>query len=642
MNTKVTPKILLVEDNPGDITLMENLLKNAAFRHDLFISDSLFDAFEKLKSNSFDLVLLDLSLPDSTGFKTLTQFIDAFPRIPIIVLTGVNNEIVGSQSVKAGAQDFLVKGQFDSKILGRSIRYAIQRHQVNLKLKESAKALAVSEKRFLEAQEMAKFGNWEMDIVSNQMHWSNEVFKILGLQPQSIKPTLTDYLNFVHLDDRSEIEHFFEQTAQKGKELQVEHRVVVEGRNIKHVAARAKIFFDEDKEKVILMGVLQDITERKLSEQLQREKTINKKATKLKETALTEMGFHIRTPLSSIVNLLYVLEKSDLTAGQPQIVEDLKTSVDDLSIMVNNLMNASLLAADELKPNARNFNIHEFMAGNKKILAMRATNLDVDLEFNSTEEVPEVVRTDGQKFAQIFYNLIDAALTNAHVRKIKINLEYDHNTLSLRIEHDGKVISPDEINQWITKDLSTLELDNPNIKSKQNINFSIVNILADLLSAKFKIESTTQKNAYLIELPIQEVEEASLSSENPNHPIKILLVEDHFLNQIATKKVLTTWGENISVDIAENGLVGLQKFRAHGYDLILMDIQMPVMDGIEATRKIREFNDVPIIALTANSSNAEEDRCREAGMNSYLSKPFKPEVLYGKISALLAKYEVTI
>jgi len=103
-----------------------------------------------------------------------------------------------------------------------------------------------------------------------------------------------------------------------------------------------------------------------------------------------------------------------------------------------------------------------------------------------------------------------------------------------------------------------------------------------------------------------------------------------------TKKVLTTWSEKITVDIAENGLIAIEKFREHGYDLILMDLQMPVMGGLEASKKIRETDlGAPIIALTANASKQEMDKCKEIGINAYISKPFQPEDLYEKILSLL-------
>jgi CheY-like chemotaxis protein len=121
-----------------------------------------------------------------------------------------------------------------------------------------------------------------------------------------------------------------------------------------------------------------------------------------------------------------------------------------------------------------------------------------------------------------------------------------------------------------------------------------------------------------------------------NRNINILLVEDHFLNQIATKKVLNSWSNKVSVEIAENGEAGVALFIEKNFDLILMDIQMPIMNGIEAADKIRQKSEIPIIALTANSSKQEQEKCFEVGMNDYLTKPFKPQELYTKILGLLS------
>lgn len=644
MNTKVTPKILLIEDNAGDVKLMKQLLQKASFRHDLYVSDSLYDAFEKLRSFQIDLVLLDLSLPDSTGFKTLTAFIEAFPKIPVVVLTGINNEIVGSQSVKAGAQDFLVKGQFDNKILGRAIRYAIQRHQVNLKLKDSAKALAMSEKRFLEAQEIAMFGNWEMDIVSNIMTWSDEQYRIFGLQPRSITPTLSDYYNFVHSEDKAMVEEFFEEASQKGKELKIEHRLLVDGRSIKYVALRAKIYFDEDTERLLLIGVVQDITERKLSEQLLLEKNINKKATKLKEDALADLGFHIRTPLSSIYNLLYVLENSEQSRLETQVISDLKTSVSDLSLMVNNLMNASLLVSDSLTVNNVDFDLKGFWASAEKMLKLKAANSNVTLAIEIDKNLPERVHTDGQKVTQIIYNLFDAVLKTNGASVITLDVKWNNQKLEIGIKTNGETLSKEDINELLTNEqISPTDIEDSSNQVNRKVCFSIIGILTRMLNGSVQIKSEDNRNLYNIDLPLQQSKaEVPMDSSDPAYPIKVLLVEDHFLNQIATKKVLTTWSEYITVDVAENGLVGVEKFKAHGYDIVLMDIQMPVMNGIESTQKIREINKkVPIIALTANATKSEEDNCLKAGMTDYISKPFKPEVLQARITAALRKESVT-
>ncbi|NNE29611.1 MAG: response regulator, partial [Saprospiraceae bacterium] len=264
MNPGVKINILLIEDNPGDVGLLMIQLKESSVRHELFQATSFFDGSNICKNNKIDLVLLDLSLPDSTGFKTLSSFLEKNPGIPVIVLTGINNEIVGNQAIKAGAQDFLVKGQFDGKLLGRSIRYSLQRYKTQLKLEETARVLSQAEKRYVEAQEMARFGNWSMDIVSNKMEWTNEVFRMFGFHPNSIEPTLSDYLSYVHMEDKPRVEAFFEKTTQDAEQHDLEHRIVVDGRNIRHVVIRAKVNYEDADGKILLVGAIQDITDRKL------------------------------------------------------------------------------------------------------------------------------------------------------------------------------------------------------------------------------------------------------------------------------------------------------------------------------------------------------------------------------------------
>ncbi len=162
--------------------------------------------------------------------------------------------------------------------------------------------------------------------------------------------------------------------------------------------------------------------------------------------------------------------------------------------------------------------------------------------------------------------------------------------------------------------------------------------MVKILRGSFNIAQRNQDSTHFeVEMPTKVVKPLVLDSTAPDSPLKILLVEDHFLNQMATKKLLTSWSPLVTVDIAENGIVAVEKFRAHGYDLILMDLQMPVMNGFDATVRIREKSNVPIIALTATATKSESEKCFDIGMNDYVLKPFKPLDLYAKIlNALIA------
>jgi len=649
MNGKNKIPILHLEDNKADIGLMKKLLDDSSIRFDYTNATSLKKGIEIAHQQKIEVVLLDLNLSDSKGFKTLTNFLEEGLFVPVIVITGTNNEIIGNQSVKAGAQDFLVKGQFDGKLLGRAIRYAIQRHSTQQKLETTARNLSVSEKRYIQAQSLAHFGNFEMDIVSNEMHWTEEIFKILGLHLNSIKPTLTDYLRFVHFEDKQVVEDFFDEIAKSGQQGSIEHRIVQDDHTIKYVALSAKLFYDEIAEKVLLVGGLQDITERKISEQLIIEKNINTKASKVKEEALMNMSFHIRTPLASVVNLVYLLEKSRLSTQQKEYLDGLKTSVDDLSMMVNNLLNFSMLVTDQIEIEEEEFKIKDFLQGIKKVVQIKTDNANLKLDFNIAKGLPSTIFSDSIKITQILYNLMDTAIKNTKEKdRLTVNTIVNKDdqfgsSFVFHISDVATLLSPEKITKYEESEklleVYSEEFDDEN--QQEFLSIAMVSKLTKVLKGSFTINSNDDDGTtYRVEIPVKIGQISKIShGDAPDVPIKILLVEDHFLNQIATKKVLTTWSDLVKVDIAENGLIGVQKQKENNYDIVLMDIQMPVMNGIDSAKKIRTFSSVPIIALTANASKQEADRCISVGINDYLGKPFKPTDLYAKIMSMLVGVE---
>ncbi len=638
-----TTNILLIEDNPGDTQLARIYMKDAAFKYELFVADTFFEGTDIINQQEIDIVLLDLSLPDSQGFKTLNRYLETVPNIPVIVLTGVNNEIVGNQAVKAGAQDFLVKGQFDGKLLGRSIRFALQRYKDLQKLEDTKRELTINERRIIKAQQLAGFGNWEMDLISNEMVWHDEIFRIFGFHPGSITTGLSDYLSFVHFEDRETIEEFFNKAMKDGKLYKEEHRIVVDGTSIKWLAIHAQVFYDELTNRTMLVGGVMDITKRKENEQVIAEQNINRQTSLLKEEALQDMSFHIRTPLSSIVNLLYLMETTTISPQQSELVEGLKTSVDDLSLMINNLMNFSMLVSQNMKVETEEFPIREFVASIRKAIQIKVDNAKIKLDFTLGEDLPEKIVADAKKITQIVYNLVDHATRytpsfnrmsiDIHV----VNVE-NQTAFQIRVGYTGKTLTTSQIKELLeeNKILETIKNENSD-SEKQQLSLAIVGKLTKILKGTFNISNKGSEMTFFdVALPVKAVKIIQSDATMPDSPVKILLVEDHFLNQMATKKLLTAWSPFVTVDIAENGMIAVEKFKAHGYDVILMDLQMPTMNGFDATVRIREKSAVPILALTASASKNEADRCFEIGMNDYMSKPFKPQELYLKIMTALA------
>ncbi len=639
LNNKL--KILIIDKSDEDIALIKKHILVTLPKSELFIANAFFEGINHANSEEIDLVFLNLMLPDSSGFKTLTSFVDAQPNAPVIIITEKSNEILGNQAIKAGAQDFLVKSDIDSKLIGRAIRYSVQRHASQLKFKNISEDLTKTQKRFLEAQRMGKFGCWEMNIVSHEMIWSDEVFVLFGFQSQSFMPTMSEYLNYVHTDDKEKVETFFDNISKSDETQNLEHRIVTEGRNIKYISIQSRLVLEDSSKKLKVVGALQDITARKINEKLMIEKNLSRGMLNVKEQMLTDIGFQIRTPLSSITNLLFLLENIPASPKQSELVHGLKNSFNELFGAVNNLLNYSIVGQESMHDIEEEFRLEEFMEAFRRMITLKAGTNKMEVSFDISESTPTKVLTFPKKVTQLFYNIAnlvfneDESVTKVGVRA-GMSAEHPSSQFELRLDgYKPSFFNPDMVALLKEENYKKI-LDN--IENTQNhhlLNVAILNKIVKQIKGDLVIN--LEEKSIKMCLPVKMVQTVAYdaNAQAPLSSLSVLLVEDHFLNQIATKKILTTWSEHVSVDIAENGLVGLEKFREHGYDLVLMDIQMPVMDGIESATKIRELSEVPIIALTANATSQEEKRCKNAGINDYLTKPFKPEELHAKIMTLL-------
>ncbi len=633
-----TTNILIIEDNPADIALIEAYLKEAGMKHTLFKSESLRSGLDFLKERRVDLVLLDLKLVDVEGFKTLQLFRERAPDLPVIVLTGFKNEIMGIQSVRAGAQDFLVKGDFDSRTLARTIRYSLQRFEAQARLQEKAKELSHSERRNQLAHQIARFGKWEMDIVNNAMKWDEEIFRFFGFSPFSFEPTLSDYIKYVHVEDREKVESFFEEAIRDGQPHHIEHRIVIENTNVRYLHVKAQVNYDEPSNRILLVGGIQDVTELKAAHGLedQAAQPTDAASISLEEGLLGELSFNIRTPIASMVNFLYLLENSPLSDQQKDFIEGMKSSLDDLSFALNNWLNLSILKEEFVEVKYTELVLEEAFQMLKNVSRIRSEQAGLSVHFDLSDSLPPVVFTDGQKFSQVLYNLIETAIRNgAPGQEIIFTAQPKGNRrlpniLTFTVAFTARAITSGQIQEAIEKE------DESTTPGRERPGLLPVVISSKLITAMGGSFEAMEKPGKLITLraglpvKVPEMKKKPLP-ESPESPINILLVEDHDLHRLATKRMLAGWSSMADIDVAQNGREAYEKVSRKNYDIILMDLQMPILDGIEATIKIRNKAKTPIIALTANESKQEQERCFMVGINDYIVKPIRPESLFSAI-----------
>ena len=260
-------KILLIEDNPGDARLIELMLEDArGFPFAIQFADRLSDGLEILKTAAIDVVILDLTLPDSSGLGTFTRLHDHAMQVPIIVLTGFADEELAVSAVREGAQDYLVKGELDGNLLARACRYAMERHKADQALRES-------EERYALATEGANDGIWDWDLKSNRIYFSPRWVTMLHLDPGDITNGLEDWFSRVHPEDLEQVKIDIQAHLEGlSMHFENEHRMRHQDGTYRWMLCRGLAVRDQSSQAYRMAGSFSDITDRKRAEeQLKRD-----------------------------------------------------------------------------------------------------------------------------------------------------------------------------------------------------------------------------------------------------------------------------------------------------------------------------------------------------------------------------------
>jgi PAS domain-containing protein len=265
--------ILLVQDNSNDALLVRKAITESRFNTDeLYFAKSVNEA-SVFMDGKINLLLVDITLPDSDGLEKLGDLTRMYPDVCLIVLTGSIDEDIALEVVRQGAQNYLSKDELDGRTLNRTISLSLERHQILQKLKaterellQSKRFLEKSEARLLEAQAVAKVGSWETELATMSVFWSAETFHIFDLNPTTYKPTHSSFLDYVHQQDKARVDEAFRQSFSHSEMNMLEHRIVTAQGTEKWVQEYWKVYHDQLGNPLRAAGTCQDITERKTVE----------------------------------------------------------------------------------------------------------------------------------------------------------------------------------------------------------------------------------------------------------------------------------------------------------------------------------------------------------------------------------------
>ncbi|MCB4809515.1 response regulator [Tamlana sp. 62-3] len=375
------------------------------------------------------------------------------------------------------------------------------------------------------------------------------------------------------------------------------------------------------------------------------------KTAELKSKFISNVSHELRTPLYGVVGITsLLLEKNDLNDSDKKYLNSLKYSGDYLLNLINDILQVSKMEAQKVEIKSVSVNLPEMLNNIVNTFNYRLEETNNKLVLNIDNYVPEHVKCDKVRLSQILINLIGNSVKFTSNGIIKLNvvlLSKNNDKVGLRFEVvDNGIGIPKEKFNTIFENFSQIEESNLNYQGT-GLGLSITKNLVNLFGGDIKLESEVNvgtKISFELNFDIDNLSnitqpEAKLVKNNVvkgQNGIKILVAEDNKINQVVTKSLLTKQG--YSCKIVDNGQNALDEIRNNHYDLVLMDINMPIMNGNEATKAVRRFNsEIPIIALTAADIEDIGKNCKEIGFNDYIIKPFDNYEFFQVISENLQK-----
>ena len=631
-------RILLVEDEPGDAELLRITLRTAReCRFDLTHVMTLADARRQLHTTSFDVILLDLSLPDSIGLETVRAGREVAGKSPIIVLTGRADIDFALSVLDAGASDYLVKEEVRASELVRVIRYAIHRKEMEQRNQLLAMAVNAAAKAII------------ITDADSRIEWINPAFTHLtGYEFDDVVGMIPGALWRSGLQEKS----FYEQMwncIREGRNWRGELINKRKDGSLYHEEMSITPVAGEDGKIRHYIGIKEDISVRKMAERaVLAAKEAAEQSAQAKANFLANMSHEIRTPMNAVLGLSELgMEETSLEKTR-HYLSQVNQAANNLLGIINDILDFSKFEAGKIVLENSGFNIKQLIGDIEQIMSLKAEAKAIKLRFTISDGVPKRLIGDTLRLRQVLTNLVGNAIKFTDQGSVDVifnqrGISNNRVNFHVQVTDTGKGMSIEEVSRlfqpFVQGDPSTTRK-----YGGTGLGLAISQQLVNNMGGFIRCSSQEGKGStfeFMISLGIDQ--SASMPSPPPQPGSvlgngRVLLVEDNAVNQMLAKALLGKLG--LTVVLAEDGRKAVEQLRntPGDFDIVLMDIQMPEMDGYEATRLIRSelgLVDLPIVALTAHATREERDRCLAAGMNDHLPKPFSKQALTDTLSKWL-------
>jgi len=429
------------------------------------------------------------------------------------------------------------------------------------------------------------------------------------------------------------------------------------------VLYNASVYKDGEGNVLGVFAAARDVTDQKrISEELKEAKVIAELATILaedekakaesalqsKQQFLANMSHEIRTPMNAILGFTKIILKTDLKPKQKEYLDAIKTSSDGLIVLINDILDLAKVDAGKMTFEQTPFKMESSITTMFQVFDIKIQEKNLELVKEYDKKIPEVLLGDAMRLHQILLNLLSNALKFTEKGKITVavrlvNEDKEKATIEFAITDTGTGILEDKL-ESIFENFQQATSSTSRIFGGTGLGLAICKQLVEKQGGTISVKSKIDEGStFGFTLSFQKTngeskkENVEVELVREIKDIKILVVEDVKLNQLLMRTILDDF--KFKYDIADNGKIAIEKMQTETYDIILMDLQMPEMNGFEATKYIRDTmnSKIPIIALTADVTTVDVEKCKAVGMNDYVSKPLDERILYSKIIELLKR-----
>nr|WP_262914562.1 hybrid sensor histidine kinase/response regulator [Pontibacter vulgaris] len=633
---------MIIDDDLVDQMAIRRSLKKSIPHAVIYTSKTAEQGLELLKQHIFDCIFIDFKLPDMDGLALMEAIRNTGVDIPVLIVTSHGDERIAAQAILKGAADYIPKGLLTPEGIYHSLLNAIRLHK--------------TEQQRRKAEEQLRATQHQLEFVIN-----NSPMIFINTDSEGIITFLKGKINKVlPVDEKAIVGRSLIEEFKAYPRIVARYKRALAGETVQSTDESNGYFFkahyipvfDQQQQVTGVTCFVIDITESfKNERELIHAKELAEKSVRVKEQFIANISHEIRTPMNGIIGLANVLSKTALSENQHKYLKAIRSSADNLMVIINDLLDFSKISAEKFTIEEVDFNLFELIQETVDLLEVKAIERNNTLSTFIDSKVPEKITGDPTRLKQVLLNLISnaAKFTENGQIKLLVNVNSDKDAeviLEFTVEDTGIGIPEDKL-QAIFESFNQASNDTSRKYGGTGLGLTISKSLIEMQGGSITVRSKPMSgSAFTFSLPFRKQQEPvapahQLNNEqatliSPLSGLRILLAEDNEINQLLINAVVSGW--DIAIDTVENGAKALENLDKYTYDLILMDMQMPEVDGYEAIQRIRESDTaiatIPIIALTAHAIPEEINRCLAAGADAYVAKPFEPETLYSTIAKL--------